>query len=82
MKLNLIRQPGGDYRLSPPTVFSDCCGLKPKQLCHAIIMDKWQDTATITVWSYVILYQLCTSVPICSPSITFFRLPTMSMLNT
>lgn len=26
--------------------------------------------------------QLCTSVPIGSPSITFFRLPTMSMLNT
>ena len=28
------------------------------------------------------LNQLCTSVPMGSPSITFFRLPTISMLNT
>lgn len=27
-------------------------------------------------------YQLCTKVPISSPCMTFFRLPTMSMLNT
>ena len=27
-------------------------------------------------------FQLCTSVPMSSPSITFFRLPTTSMLKT